>query len=386
MAVVLAVLVATVVVAAHAQSISPEPAGVSPLPEPASDGAKPHRLSTNAGGDSQWCASCHADIAEEWRASAHGGAWVDSYFQAARRVEATDWCRPCHAPEGDPLYSPSLSAQAEGVGCTTCHVAAGQVVSTSTSALGQQAHSELGDPRWATQSACGGCHQFLFPRSTGQVNPTAMQNTVVEWQSSRHAASPCQSCHMALVPNRAHGAASPSGTHRSHRFSARNPEMLGRAVRVAAIRQPQALGAPAEEVVVSLQSDGAGHAVPTGDIFRRLQVRIYADTPLMKWRLAAATVAFSRTFRDVRTHPEDPDNLTTQHIDGPDRRLRAPGSPGDRAEVHMTLNPGAGRLPVRWTLVYQRFDDGLAKLFGISPRRDEIVISEGVLPPLALPQ
>jgi hypothetical protein len=148
-----------------------------------------------------------------------------------------------------------------GVGCVSCHVVEGALYAGEAHA-GQAVrheapHAVLRAPGFDGAFGCGSCHEFAFPGERG-AKPWLMQSTVSEHRESAHADESCGHCHMPVVKGRA------GGSHRSHRFEAsRSEAMLKRAVRVDASVEERAL-------VVALSPGEVGHAVPTGDLLRRL--------------------------------------------------------------------------------------------------------------------
>jgi hypothetical protein len=86
-------------------------------------------------GSSERCASCHKEIAEQWKSSIHSQAASDKAYQtninllAERKgMAATRYCEGCHAPaallsgqltKGGKLDTPGHLQ--EGVSCMTCH-------------------------------------------------------------------------------------------------------------------------------------------------------------------------------------------------------------------------------------------------------------------------
>lgn len=296
------------------------------------------------------CEGCHTDIAAEWRTSLHQKAWVDPVFRKAYDVEPLGFCRGCHAPESDPAREPTVRAQHLGIGCVTCHE------------RGQRAHQP--SPALRTTSACAGCHQFDFPAHAFQVTPEPMQDTVREHAASTMRDTPCQDCHMPLVDG-------PDGRHRSHRFTViADAGMLKRAVEVTAERR----GA---EVRLSLVAGQVGHAFPTGDMFRRLEVRAQAIDAAGRVAAAADPVVLARTFVDV---PRDPAGreLTFMRVQSEDTRVPPPGQGARR--VTLVLPDAARGLRVRWLVAYQRMSTPMAEAFGVSQVLDEVIVAEGELP------
>jgi len=183
------------------------------------------------------CGTCHATIDAEWRASLHRAAFTDATFQRSLALEAREdrgFCVRCHAP----------SARADdGVGCASCHAAP---------------HERGAPERAATASvACAGCHEFTFDRGRSEL----VQKTVSEHAASSFAGVACAECH---APKR--------DGHTDHRFVAGHaPAWLARGVRVSGERSgPAAL-------TLAIRVD-AGHAFPTGDMFRRVRLLVFAET------------------------------------------------------------------------------------------------------------
>ena len=204
--------------------------------------------------DARACAACHAEHADEWRASAHGRAFVDPLF--VEEWSGQSFCSDCHAPRaGDPSREPELAAA--GVDCATCHVREGVVYASEVS--GDAPHPSVADPTRAGVSLCATCHQFGFPHDPDQ----ALQNTVVEWEASG-ATHGCAHCH---APQR--------GGHTDHRFPGhRDPELLARALIVEGSATRDGWST---DVQLELRANRVEHAVPTGDVFRRLVVRAWVE-------------------------------------------------------------------------------------------------------------
>lgn len=210
------------------------------------------------------CASCHPNQAAEWRHSRHGAAFTNAIFQREYKEEPLDWCVHCHAPlksqfaevkrGGGPLAD-------EGVNCAVCHVRAGQILARRKNPTSP--HNTQVLPDFGSASFCAGCHQFNFPLfgADGQVNGYSafpMQNTVAQFRSGPHQNGRCADCH----------GRSPFG----HAFpGAHDANMLRSALRYSLCRQGGA-------VRVTLHNEGAGHNVPTGDVHRHIQVRLWRSS------------------------------------------------------------------------------------------------------------
>lgn len=93
------------------------------------------------------CATCHAAIADEWRASFHRASFTDATYQASLALEERKehaFCNGCHAPVAD---------RSAGVDCVACH--------------GTAAHEDK------RPVACARCHEFAFDG-----RPELVQKTV----------------------------------------------------------------------------------------------------------------------------------------------------------------------------------------------------------------
>ncbi|HVH47692.1 MAG TPA: multiheme c-type cytochrome [Labilithrix sp.] len=233
------------------------------------------------------CEGCHADIALEWRASLHMQSYSDPVYQRAFALEPLAFCTRCHAPLADP-EAPSGEPAAVGIACTSCH---------------------SGGPTVTSTRPCADCHEFGFPEGPG-----LMQLTATEHRASVHSATPCATCHMPRVAG-----------HASHRFSAsRDVELLRGAADIRASRA-------SSEVVVSLSPRNVGHALPTGDIFRRLRVDVSVQgDPATQHRIFLN--------RETKTG-------------GPDSRPFVSGAP---AEVRVPL--AAPTAAIVWSVTYERVE------------------------------
>jgi hypothetical protein len=240
-AILFAFALALSVATAAAQGLAPFfPAGGGPI----DTGPAPSGLRAI---DAASCGECHADHLGEWRSSAHAVSFTNAVFRAEFEHRHLASCSACHAPRGE----------AAGIDCAVCHVRDGAVLNPTVSGRAPHASrvaAELGDQR-----ACAPCHEFDFDGQPGD----RLQRTVSEWTASPHAGTACQTCHLP-----------PRAGHRAHDF----PGGLDAALLRDAIRVRSA-SARAENgitrVELELEADRAGHAVPTGDIFRRLEVRVW---------------------------------------------------------------------------------------------------------------
>lgn len=293
------------------------------------------------------CMKCHASTAREHQASLHGHAFDDPSFQRGYRAEPIAFCRGCHAPESDPRAEPDSFAASHGVTCVTCHRpdSSGPILSATSPLRTVESGSDRRAPHDVVRvadfgtRACASCHEFSFPGAERLGERGRMQKTMTEHLASEAKDQSCASCHM---PRGERGKA-------SHRFTAsRDPAVLASAVTVDVQRIEG-------RAVVTIHGRGVGHAFPTGDLFRRLVLRVETNHgPLER--------PFERTFRSIR--------------DG-DRQIRMEsrdGRPSPTAHVELALPAGTP-----YTLLYQRIT-GVAQTPPFAATvEDETVIARGSL-------
>jgi hypothetical protein len=316
------------------------------------------------------CASCHQEIAAEWRGSMHQEAWIDPVFQEAYQIEQQAFCRGCHAPEADSEQDPGAGAAAVGVGCTTCHVQDNRIVGAAP-ASDEAPHPVFADARMATQAACASCHQFDFP---GLGLP--MQDTLSEHARSSFADVACQACHMPPVNGPG------ERRHRSHAFAVfADPAMIRSAARVQAERSDAA------SIEVEITSAIVGHAFPTGDMFRRLEVRAHAVDAAGDVIATADPVFLGRVFGDRPAHGAAlgaglGSSPSFRRTEISDTRVPPPGDGGPR-RVALRFDRPVGEASIVWGVYYQRMTTAMAASFGIDQAHDEVAVHEGVLEPVA---
>jgi hypothetical protein len=214
----------------------------------------------------------------------------------------------------------------------------------ATRAASHAPHPIAVDASLASSEACAGCHDFRFDA----VAPTPydrtgmLQGTLHEWHTVEERGS-CQSCHMR------------EGERVSHAFAgARDPALLARALQVEASASARGRRT---EVTLSLASR-AGHAVPTGDMFRRLEIEAW---PARRARSGASTTLMRR-FAPARG--------VIREVS--DDRVPATGT----REVVLSL-PHASR--VGWRVTWQALDPALAHTRWLPEEDVQRVVAEGVI-------
>jgi hypothetical protein len=325
------------------------------------DGASmpgPGRAHAGAAAENARCEGCHAAIAAEWRASLHRQAHTDPAYQRALAVEPLAFCRACHAPEADPAGDPPADLGALGVGCVSCHAAAGGVLAAPRDGAPAAPHAVVREAAFAGAGACASCHEFSFPDPERRTRRELMQSTASEHRASPFAPAACAGCHMPVVQD------GPGRAHRSHRFAAsRDAGLLRAAVRVTAARAGDG------EVEVRIAATGVGHAFPTGDLFRRIEVRAEAVGPEANV-IAEDRRYLARRFGKARGTDGHPIKVMIGDA-------RVPG--GGEAAVRLSLGAAAKGAPVAWRVAYQRVEHPIDEASEDAVVEGEIEIASGVL-------
>jgi hypothetical protein len=240
---------------------------------------------------SEECGTCHRDIWEMWRASAHSRSLESQTFRDACQEtadrygdEVANVCLGCHAPmlgvTGDTKMR--LKVTWEGVNCDVCHGLVSVDLSgrTPTQVLEigsvkhgpiKDAHSTGHDVAYSelhTQSlVCAGCHEYVNPEGV------SILATFSEWKASSYAkkGETCQNCHMGRtaanivdprVARVSHATVNIHEVPGGHSLTQLN---LAVGIDVDQDRQADRL-----ILDLTLENKGAGHAVPTGMPGRRM--------------------------------------------------------------------------------------------------------------------
>ncbi|WP_437682717.1 multiheme c-type cytochrome [Sorangium sp. So ce131] len=376
-------------------------AAMALAPSATSGGRAPARMpgpepprNLDAAAVNRGCERCHEEIAREWRGSKHQRAYVDAPFQAALAKEPLPFCRGCHAPEARSSRPPPPELAELGVACVTCHVVDGAPLAApaparpgadpgpaadlappparpgpgAAAAPAPPPHPVLRDARFASAAACGGCHEFAFPDSAARRAPEPMQLTLSEHAASPYAGVACARCHMPLTGGDP-SAQPPRAPHASHTFaSSRDPDAARRAVRIQAER------ASPTAARFTLRTAHVGHAFPTGDLFRRIEVRaeVLGDD--------YAVITSARRFL-ARHFATTPGPLGARaRTTTSDDRPGAPALSGKPIVVELDLGPAAERYPIQYEIVYQRVahvSDGREEEAAVE---SEVTLARGNLP------
>jgi hypothetical protein len=309
------------------------------------------------------CTGCHSEIAAEWRASFHAQSQHDPAYQRAFALEPLPFCQSCHAPESNVKQPVPAAAADLGVGCVTCHVVGDHLLaSTNGTSAGTPPHAVTRTREFAGTSACASCHQFAFPELASREKLVLMQATLHEHAQSNASDLPCASCHMPSVGTGAN-------RHRSHAFpGGHDPEFVRGALSVRAERRS------ANRVRLVLRTENVGHAFPTGDLFRRLEVSAEA--------IGGDHQAVGATRRYLSRHWTEKQQLArvVRQVKSDDRPTHTPSA----LELELQVDePTAAALPLAWRVAYQRVEHPRSEAEEDSVLDGEIEIASGTLPPLS---
>ncbi|MFO0547491.1 MAG: multiheme c-type cytochrome [Polyangiaceae bacterium] len=297
------------------------------------------------------CERCHADIAAEQRESLHANAARDGYFRRALADEDLAFCRACHAPLANPSKGEADEpiAYEIGVACVTCHLDRGVIVGARAHApAGPGDHVVEARAGFDSSEVCSGCHQFAFPNQQN-----LMQRTHDEHDGSSLSTATCQSCHMPEERG-----------HKSHGFAVqRDLAFMASAVRVVSASRA------GKTVSIALEAASVGHAVPTGDLNRALEVRVLSRDASGKERVVARE-SLTRVYAFE----------AGKKVDRDDRRLPAPGPGVTPREISLTLprEPTQGE-SLTWQVVWQRMTPEVAAELSIDLARHEKLLASGAL-------
>jgi hypothetical protein len=223
------------------------------------DGRSPHaRGATLADVDS--CETCHADVAADWRKSAHAFASFNNpvyrvvveHFRKDEGEKKSQFCGGCHdvalLVDGVMLADvppEDLRAHA-GISCRVCHGLEGARPDGNASwdldasevpfpeegkpETNLRHRSRVGRAALRTSAMCASCHKAFLDPSTGNPSHLTGQDDATPWARSAFAGShgaridaevaelDCRGCHMPRVPASRGDAGAKQGTVASHAF------------------------------------------------------------------------------------------------------------------------------------------------------------------------
>lgn len=359
----LVIVVLLPVVLAGCSREEPAPSIAGTLSEPASPSPpapmpRPYRGRVEAAvALNDTCESCHVDEADDWRASRHRQSNTNAAYRAAFAIEPSAFCRGCHAPEAHPTEPPSRAVSEMGVACVTCHVTEDGFV-LAAARVGEPAsdvspHPSRRSAELSRTGGCAGCHEFRFPTARGDADRDFMQTTVREHQRLLSQGRTCVDCHMPLREGR-----------RSHAFAdVRDPAFLRDHLHVTAELTDDG------RIHVSLTQPEPGHAFPTGDLFRRLEVGCEI--------LHEGGSVVAKDVRYLTRHLHLLPGTTERQLVRDDRVFEGPTG----VDLSPSWEPGPSPSYVSWWVSYQR-----VAIVGTGTRPEEakieseIMLHEGVLP------
>lgn len=323
------------------------------LPHP---GPAKRDLAHDAVAQNARCETCHVQIAREWRRSRHHASFTNRAFRASVRREGDRaFCVDCHAPETTRTGAPTPDEGELGVGCVTCHVPRGALLAAPSANARAAPHELETSADFSSADACQACHEFRFsePRPNWASEPAQwMQRTWREHHDGNVDGNnpSCNDCHLPRVDD------GNGKSHRRHDFpGGYDVEMVRRSLEVSARRTG------AGRVEITLQPADITHAIPTGDLFRRLALSAQTTGP----RPSKVVRYLTRRHRDVGRG---------MRVEVADDRPRVRTS-----IVTLDLGASAGKSPIEYRVVYQRVD----QLSGNDEARavviGEIELAAGVL-------
>lgn len=289
------------------------------------------------------CASCHKETHQEWSTSRHAASFTNPNFRhSVTESYVKQWCLNCHQPLRTSQNEKGTAVN-DGVSCAVCHIRNNTLwVTKPLSDRGKQKHpTAVVTSSLSSSEFCAGCHQFSGPTQAHPITfgGDPIQNTWNEWSASTDPKPTCQDCHM------------PKGQH----------TFLG-GHDIATVNRALAIDLSKTTLTLST-TKAVRHAVPTGDPFRRLELRICGETcdkPLLR-----------RTFSIAHTYMDGVMRVTT------DTRLQAPGQPGDSVTVPLPKHAQ------RWELEYFYADPRLTA--HLPSEEVSASIRSGLIPAAAAP-
>ncbi len=249
---------------------SERPAPVASLPEPGVgslapslarvvDGTTPHRAG-DALADVEDCAGCHADVASQWRKSAHAFASFNNpvyrvvveKLRTDRSPTTSQFCGGCHdvalLVDGAMLgtIEPTDLRAHAGITCKTCHgIAEARADGNASWDLDLSPipipkdgdadsilrhRARVGPATLRSVEMCSTCHKAFLDASTGNAHHLVGQDDASPWARSAFAGSDgaridedvpqkdCRGCHMPRLPATQGDAGAKRGTVASHLF------------------------------------------------------------------------------------------------------------------------------------------------------------------------
>ncbi len=282
------------------------------------------RLEEKGFNSASTCGECHVDIYAMWLQSFHSKAMADATFLGAfqdPRVKdnerARAHCVQCHAPtlHYDTNLDPSSGLVKEGVTCDFCHSVQNMALDNQAKPFvvkqGRLKRGPLTDsqsPVHETRQAeifengelCGGCHEMRNLLNTPVIT------TYSEWREGyygKKGTAACPDCHMPLSP----GTTVTSGLVKTKRMinlhsfpGGHSRVQLHDALELSLLEETRQYGKM--KVKIGLTNSGVGHAIPTGNPLRKIEVEFRAEGALGKV-LHESKVELAKHFGDKSGKP-----------------------------------------------------------------------------------
>ncbi len=255
--------------------------------------------------DVDTCATCHTDVAEQWKTSAHFFASFDNpiyrasvlRFRRERGNEKSRFCGGCHDPSL--MVDGAMDAEIatddlrafSGVTCRTCHgavharpdgngsldVRVGSIELPKDNDQGSvERHKAAATPAaLRTAGLCIGCHRVFLDEGSGNAHHLPGQDEGAPWMRSAYAGSAgervdegvvvrdCRGCHMPKEDTVLGDAAAKNGKITSHRFLGGHTWLASmRGDKAAVDRERRFLETAATIDIVSVTREGATLMLP----------------------------------------------------------------------------------------------------------------------------
>ncbi|HET6880333.1 MAG TPA: multiheme c-type cytochrome [Pirellulales bacterium] len=396
---------------AHSQPIAINLTRLPPRDETAYDWVDPRP----SAGDEHRCGNCHAEIYDEWSASAHARSATNRRFLNV--YDGSDWhgrpdqgwnllsefpegagvCYSCHFPSAQPSIEVTADLRRvadvdrQGVHCDFCHKVSATTVEhvglnhgrfamslLRPAGEGQVFFGPLDDvdrgedayrALYRDSRYCASCHE-------GTMFGVRAYETYSEWRASPQAKAgvQCQDCHMASTGRMTNFAPGHGGREReaatlaSHRLPGADPDFLREHLGLSVQARRGAAGL---EVETEVRVNGVGHRTPTGHPTRALLLHVEAVTDdgqrlaMMEGPVLPALCGEGPS--DVPGLSGQPGKLFAKVLRGVDGELGAPfwrasgvaydtrlnADQVDRTAFIFTTHPGTIRVAAR--LIYRHF-------------------------------
>jgi len=297
--------------------------------------------------DVDTCATCHSDVAEQWKTSAHFFASFDNpiyrasvlRFRDAKGNDKSRFCGGCHDPSlmvdgamDHAIASDDLRAFS-GVTCRTCHGTtharadgngsldlriAELELPKNGDAASIERHKKAATPApLRTASLCIGCHRVFLDEGSGNAHHLPGQDEGTPWMRSAFAGSfgervdedvtarDCRGCHMPKEDAVQGDAAAKNGKITSHRFLGGHTWLASMRNDPAQVERLRAFmkNAVKLDVVAARINDGAPEMLPSqkniagGD---RVVVGVTIENTGVGHRFPAGTLDAQDTWVELR--------------------------------------------------------------------------------------